>query len=717
MDCKSAMVDQSNIVHGVEVGANGSLEIHQTVNNYNGNGRIEMSVPKELPPESFLYDRRSEKEELDKSISAGCQVVYIQGLPGVGKTVCLKKWANGMKDCYPDGQLYFDVEAHSSNGVVSTSELQRRALRSFQVEHADGMGDCDVEALYRTITANKRLLIVLDNVRDVTTVDALRPNSSDALMVIAGQSRFVKQNDRETVINLGCFSRADAQGFLAKRLSIMLEGGDDEHAIAFLFKDEAALEKILRSCDGLPIALEQVTALLASGVYDVADVANVLGEKVGDDALSPLLDAAVSDFDDCENCLYHLMGRIRGHSVCYSALRYAFDDCPKGSACFTNAVSGLLGRLLVDSTRSEGALPAGISNRRLSMHRQVSFHAGSCVPPKCAAYSVTFGRLVKFYRFLAQSLDFAMTPSRLRLYKLVDTPSDISIQIAADEAQEVFFSLCDEFAAVIELAVDGGLYEDARAIAEALWVFCYENRMFQRGIEIFENGLCAARVLHDADGAARMLAMGSRCYLLLGDEAVAREKIAEALDMAKESSNWVLRGSVKEFAGNTEREAGNFEKALRYYAEAREEYLQIKGDYPRGCILADYLMLQTYLDLDDAESALLIARSFEANDGFDRDAATSIKLRIARARVFERLGDLDASVEELNLAINLCDHVGLRARRAEAFEWLGKIYGRQSSVSLSLDCLNRAAEDYASMNMMTKQKEIEGLIHHFSPDE
>lgn len=150
-------VERSNSIDGVFATEGAKVEIRQTINNYAAGQSP--AVPREIPVPSYVFDREVETNEFKALVGQGSGAVLICGMAGVGKTTCLRKWADSSKNDYPDGQLFIDVASMSVGGVTPVPALQRRALRALLPERARSISDEDVDPVYRSVTAEKRLLI------------------------------------------------------------------------------------------------------------------------------------------------------------------------------------------------------------------------------------------------------------------------------------------------------------------------------------------------------------------------------------------------------------------------------------------------------------------------------------------------------------------------------------------------------------------------------
>ena len=142
-------------------------------------------VPHQLPAAICGFAGRSVELQkltalLDDMTSAGTMVISaVDGMPGIGKTALAVHWAHQIVDRFPDGQLYINLRGFDPSGSpVPASEAIRGFLDAFGIHPRQIPRSLDAQAgLYRSLLAGRRVLVVLDNARDVEQVRPLLPGS------------------------------------------------------------------------------------------------------------------------------------------------------------------------------------------------------------------------------------------------------------------------------------------------------------------------------------------------------------------------------------------------------------------------------------------------------------------------------------------------------------------------------------------------------------
>ncbi|HEY7429332.1 MAG TPA: tetratricopeptide repeat protein [Streptosporangiaceae bacterium] len=180
-------------------------------------------------------------------------IAVISGTAGVGKTALALHWAHRMADRFPDGQLYVNLRGFDPVGSpVKPAEAVRGFLDALGVPPDQVPSDLDaMTGRYRSLLAERRVLVVIDNARDCSQVRPLLPGSPGCLVVVTSRSRLTELISAEAAqpIPLDLLTTGDARELLARRL-----GGPRVTA------EPAALEEIISACARLPLALSIVAA-------------------------------------------------------------------------------------------------------------------------------------------------------------------------------------------------------------------------------------------------------------------------------------------------------------------------------------------------------------------------------------------------------------------------------------------------------------------------
>jgi DNA-binding SARP family transcriptional activator len=181
-------------------------------------------------------------------------IVAISGRGGVGKSALAIHAAHELGQHFPDGHLYVDLHAPESDD--RTPALLARFLRALGVPATSVPDGADERAeLYRSRLAGRRVLVVLDGVRDEAQVRPLLPGSPTCAVIATSRSR-LSGLPGALCLDIGVFSPEGALVLLGRIIGV-----DRVRA-----EPEAAAE-LVALCDGLPLALRIAGARLASRAH------------------------------------------------------------------------------------------------------------------------------------------------------------------------------------------------------------------------------------------------------------------------------------------------------------------------------------------------------------------------------------------------------------------------------------------------------------------
>jgi len=184
-------------------------------------------------------------------------IAVIDGTAGIGKTTLALRFAHQVAGRFPDGQLYVNLRGFDPAGPpVTPAEAIRLFLDALAMPAARIPAGLDAQAgLYRSVLAGKRMLVLLDNARDVDQVRPLLPASPGCLVIVTSRSQLTSLVAAEGAfpLTLDVLARADAHELLSRRL------GPPR-----VTEDPAATDELIRLCAGLPLALSIAAARSAS---------------------------------------------------------------------------------------------------------------------------------------------------------------------------------------------------------------------------------------------------------------------------------------------------------------------------------------------------------------------------------------------------------------------------------------------------------------------
>jgi tetratricopeptide (TPR) repeat protein len=217
-------------------------------------------TPRQLPADvSAFVNRRPELRALTRLITAkatrpaavarrsASAVVVITGSAGVGKTALALHWAHRIRDSFPHGELYANLRGYDDGPAVTAEAVLDRFLRDLGVAAPSIPPDPDGRAaLFRSLIAGRRVLIVLDNVADIGQVRPLIPGDAGPLVIITSRNQLsgLAIRDGAQRVRLDIFQESDAVALVRQ---LTRTGGRRDAP--------ADLTELARLCARLPLAL------------------------------------------------------------------------------------------------------------------------------------------------------------------------------------------------------------------------------------------------------------------------------------------------------------------------------------------------------------------------------------------------------------------------------------------------------------------------------
>ncbi|MFC5144704.1 AfsR/SARP family transcriptional regulator [Streptomyces aureoversilis] len=179
-------------------------------------------------------------------------VSAVNGVPGVGKTTLAVHAARQVTERFPDGCLYADLRGADREPLVTQAVLAS-FLRILGTADDGIPADGDERlALYRSLMADRRFLVLLDNAASDDQVQPLVPGSGGSAVLVTSRARLT--------------GLAGAQHL---RLDVMPPGEALELLVRIVGERRCAAEPeaaaaVVAACGRLPLAIRVVASRLAA---------------------------------------------------------------------------------------------------------------------------------------------------------------------------------------------------------------------------------------------------------------------------------------------------------------------------------------------------------------------------------------------------------------------------------------------------------------------
>jgi tetratricopeptide (TPR) repeat protein len=247
-----------------------------------GSAQVTLPVPRELPGDVRGFAGRVDYlDRLDRLLEADGRALVISALAGaggVGKTALAVHWAHRVRERFPDGQLYTNLRGYDPvEPPVEPGLVLEGFLRALNVP--DSRIPLELEArqrLYRSLLADRRVLVVLDNAATAEQVRPLLPGGNLCRVVVTSRSALSSLVAREGAhrVTVDVLPLAESVELLAAELGggVPLE----------------TLETLAELCGRLPLALRIIAERAVVSTTSVVDVvAELANEQSRLEALSP----------------------------------------------------------------------------------------------------------------------------------------------------------------------------------------------------------------------------------------------------------------------------------------------------------------------------------------------------------------------------------------------------------------------------------------------
>jgi len=436
----------------------------------------------------------------------------VVGPAGIGKSALALHVAHQLRPGFPDGQLYAAM-AGAGPDPVAAHDVQGRFLRALgTAPDAVPAQPEERTALYRSVLAPRRVLVVLDDVRDAAQVRELLPGSGGSAVLMTGRHDLPALGNT-LAVDLETLSLDEGRSLFERIVGSRRAQAEPD-----------AVTAVLGSCCGLPLAIRIAGARLATRPQwsirlladRLADTRRTLSELTAGE-LSVRAGLALG---------YAGLGGERGAEG--PGLARCFRLLGLGSLTqFGSAAAAALFGTSVE--RAEEVLESLVDHRLLELphdglyrfHDLTRLYAEemAAAEESPAARAEAFGRLLAWFLSGAESAAELLRPTgrpavfgseRLSLGRATGPASAPGSGTAAplfhsrEQALEWFEAELPTLVALSVRAQQPGTEEFCWRLAEAMRQYFIVRRPWSDWISTYETGLAAAESAGEPLGAARM---------------------------------------------------------------------------------------------------------------------------------------------------------------------------------------------------------------------
>jgi DNA-binding SARP family transcriptional activator/tetratricopeptide (TPR) repeat protein len=418
-------------------------------------------------------------------------ISVISGTAGVGKTALATHWAHRVRDRFPDGQIYLNLRGFDSSGaLLAPAEAVEQALDALQVPGQQLPATLEGRVgLYRSLLADRRMLVVLDNARDPNQVRPLLPGAPGCLVLITSRNPLtgLVAADGAHPVGLDLLPPAHARELLARRVG--------PRRIA---EEPEAVEQIVQCCAGLPLALTIVAAraavhprlALAELAAELSSPAGRLEALSGDDPqtdIRAVFQWSYQALTQPAARLFRLLGLLPGTQI----------SVPAAASLAAMGVSEVR-RVLTELTRV--SLVTDHAPGHYTLHDLLRAYAGDLVsteePPEQRRAAT--GRLLDHYLHTAANANRMLYPQRDKV-RLPEIHSGAVVVEFTDEGQATAW-LRRQHRAMLSAtrsAAGSGFDVHLWQLSVVLANFIDGHGLFEELAAIHEDAVAAAQRLRD----------------------------------------------------------------------------------------------------------------------------------------------------------------------------------------------------------------------------
>lgn len=189
-------------------------------------------------------------------------VVIVDGAGGVGKTALVVHWAHQHKQLFPDGNLFANLYGYAHRAMVEHSTVIDDFLIALGESSALALPPRAKEELLRSLLTGRRMLVVLDNVRDSAHIEQLLPLLGDCLVITTSRQWLTSLHRQTGARRITVPPMPDTDS--AELISAELGPGR--------VLDERHRQDLVELCGGLPLLLTVLAGNLAGKSGDALAV-------------------------------------------------------------------------------------------------------------------------------------------------------------------------------------------------------------------------------------------------------------------------------------------------------------------------------------------------------------------------------------------------------------------------------------------------------------
>ncbi|MEV1000574.1 BTAD domain-containing putative transcriptional regulator [Nonomuraea sp. NPDC050202] len=623
-------------------------------------------VPAQLPVDLASFTGRHDQvaELLDLVPGAPHTVLInaIGGMAGIGKTTLAIHVAHRLAGRFPDGQLYVNLRGFDpAEAPLAPADALHGFLEALDVPPERVPSALDARAaLFRSLLAGRRMLIVLDNARDTAQVTPLLPGTPGALVLVTSRNHLLGlvAAHGAHALALDLLSAEEARDLLTRRLGA-----------ARLAAEPDAAEEIIALCARLPLALAIVAARAAANrAFTLSSIAAELRRANGSLRAFTGPEAAVDAraiFSWSYKTLSHGAARLFRMLAMHPGSGEAGLDA---ATALTGAPAGTLLAELVGANLLTETSPG-----RYAFHDLLHAYATELADEDAGEGRDALRRVLDYYLHTAHAAYRLIAPLRKSIVVEPPLPGVPETHLADKEQAEAWLRTEHRaLLAAVETAARSGFDTHAWQLAWALTDFLDARGYQEEALDVHRTAARAAERLSDPSAQAHAYHSLGSAASNLGRMEEALEYTSHAVELFGEVGDLHNQAHAMRLVAYELNKQGRTAEAL-VHAERALELFSTVGD-ARGQAITLNSVGWCHMQLGHYERGLeYCQRAVERLAGTgSRRSEPAAWDSIGYAR--HRLGQFQEAISAYRRAVELRNLMGLRYLEASSLERLGAVY-------------------------------------------
>ncbi|MGK5641469.1 BTAD domain-containing putative transcriptional regulator [Streptomyces sp. URMC 126] len=604
-------------------------------------GAVPLVRPEQLPASTVHFTgRESVAAEIRAHLTSagGTGLCAVSGVGGVGKTALALYAARGVRECFPDGQLHTDLRGAGDEPADPHTVLGAFLRALGMVDAAIPGGTDERAALYRSLLARRRVLVLLDNARDAAQVRPLLPGAEKSAVLVTSRTRLVDLEDAH-LVDLDVLRHDEALGLFARVVG-------EERAAA----ERDAAREVVAACGRLPLALRiAASRLVARSCWDIGTLARRLRDEhrrldelhVGDLTVTAAFGMGYGHLDPAQARAFRLLALAEGPDISLDAAAALLGLRPH--------VAERVLESLVDAS-----LLVSVKAGRYHFHDLVRLYARSRAEQDETAEerAAALSRLLDFYQGMALYVYMLGRPGDRLPDHVTAAPVPDSAPTDLTAAAEWLITETDCLlscvrslarGATLRRAVD--LLYTARDISES---GPGQRDYLETALAALEATLAERDAF--AEGRAHLVLAGH--FAVVGDLAAAVEHADRSIALSLSENDLLTRSRGVNVRGIVALYRGNPDEATRWFSTALEAF-RAEGDRPGEASVLNNLAMSHSKNGDGARALILAEQALTIHSEPGSPSWRRANSLYTRGRALAELGRYREAVRDYTHALEI----------------------------------------------------------------